>query len=295
MKVISSVSSIRSARFARITRGSSIRTRRWMAGVTMAAGLLALTHGATGLQASTLVVGTPTAGGVDFVWIHDKGGWHIIPVDITLPGDALPGAKAVTIAQAISDKGYTASATTGGNVDIASGGTTGVDKWEYHSNSGEKDQAKVALVNIGTPQYFALGFDGTVSGTGFASGGATYSADIGFNSVQASSEINFASLADQTITGLLTATYDNLLAELPSVYQSSLVLDLVDDDIVFTLPAGAANAFVDAQSLDSSTGASIAGSSEPASTPEPSSLLLACLGALTILAGSWRWKVGTVG
>src|SRR5580692_10800881 len=74
----------------------------------MLAACMLLSAGAHVLQADTLTPGTPTSGGVDFVWIHDGNGWHIIPVDIA--GNETQDQKTVTIATAIQNAGFDASA-----------------------------------------------------------------------------------------------------------------------------------------------------------------------------------------
>src|SRR5262249_1234797 len=79
------------------------------------AALLAMS--AMNLVAGNIEPGKPSGGGVDFVWIHDNGGWHLVPVDIN-PGMTI-NDKALAIQTAINDAGYSASTTSNGSVSIA--------------------------------------------------------------------------------------------------------------------------------------------------------------------------------
>src|SRR5437016_2971251 len=219
------------------------------------ASLLLLMIGTANLIGANIEPGLPKAGGVDFVWIHDGNGWHIVPVDIT--AGMTVAAKADEIAKEIDGAGFDVSKTSNGTVSIA--GARGVDKWEYHSHTGENDQSG-NIVLEGKPQLHAsLGFDGNPSGIGFPGSVATYSAEIGFDSVVASSFLTYASLFDHTLDGLLTATYANLHDALPSADQSLLSLDLVSGRITFDAPDGSTNFYVAAQSLDIATGSFVGG------------------------------------
>src|SRR5262249_39014432 len=226
--------------------------------------------------AGNIEPGKPAGGGVDFVWIHDNGGWHLVPVDIN-PGMTI-NDKALAIQTAINDAGYSASTTSNGSVSIA--GTNGTDKWEYHSHTGEKDQTgNIQLV--GKPTLYAMGFDGTPTGVGIAGFLATYSASISFDSVTASSTVAFSSLADQTLDGLLTATFNNLHDSLPIANQGYLTLDLATATIHFQDPGTLTNVEISTQSLDAGTGSFIGAPATAA--PEPSPAALMGIGAAAIV------------
>ena len=243
--------------------------------------LLLLSPGAADLKADVITPGTPTSGGVDFVWIHDNAGWHIVPVDIT--AGMSQAEKTVAIATAVqqdfdASSGENPSGT--GHVDIAAG-KNGLDKWVYHSHTGETDQAGLATA----ASVSVLGFDGSLSGIAYAGHTASYNAEIDFNSVTATSSVLFSSLANPSINGLLTATYNNLEAALPAAFRSNLVLDLTGGDLMFTAPPGAINAAVSTQSLDVAVGSFVGGA---ATAPEPSSWVFLIIGASAIFAGSLR-------
>jgi len=232
---------------------------------------------ALNLVAGNIEPDKPAKGGVDFVWIHDNGGWHIVPVDIT-PGMATSD-KGSAIQTAINNAGYSASQTSNGSVSI--GATNGTDKWEYHSHTGEKDQTGDIKLE-GKPTLYAMGFDGTPTGVGMPGFLATYSASISFDSVTATSMVTFSTLADQTLDGLLIATFNNLHDSLPIASQHYLSLDLATASVHFQDPGTLTNVVISAQSLDEGTGSFIGA---PATeVPEPSPAAMMGIGAAAIVA-----------
>jgi len=96
--------------------------------------------------------------------------------------------------------------------------------------------------------------------------------------------VTYASLANQSIDGVLTATYNNLEAALPPGFKNDLILDLTGGNLIFTVPAGAMNAGVSTQSLDITVGSFVGA---PASVPEPSTLFVG-IGLAALSMGSWR-------
>jgi hypothetical protein len=224
-------------------------------------------------------VGVPTANGTDVVDLYDKNGNVVatIKVENITAGMTLE-EKAFAVVEAINAAGYSARETplTPFTGQVVINGTKRVVKWKFVSATGEMNKAGKVVAN---GQPLSLDFEGSLSGIGFPGHQASYSAGVGFDlghsSILAMSNITYASLANKTLSGLLTLTFNNLDAALPPADRSLLSLNLATDTINFTPPLGATNIFVESLSLDVATTSSVGGSV----VPEPSTAWLALTGA----------------
>jgi hypothetical protein len=255
------------------------------ASAVLAMCLLFLTLGATDLAADTLAPGPPTSGGTDVVDLYDKNGAIVATIKVAITADMTAGEKANAIVDAIVAQDYSASITLGGLVSIAKTGR--VASWKFISGTGEMNKAGQASTLAIGPAPLSLGFEGSLSGIGFPGHQASYTVGVGFDlghsSILALSNITYASLANKTLSGLLTLTFNNLDAALPPADRGLLSLNLATDTINFTPPLGATNVFVASLSLDMATSSSVDGS---AVTPEPSTAWLALTGAALIFGAT---------
>jgi hypothetical protein len=124
--------------------------------------------------------------------------------------------------------------------------------------------------------------------------------NFGTGTVLASSDVLYNSLSssNQNLAGVLTATYDQLKASLPSSLQPNLVLDLPDDQITFAFPSSITYGGADSYSSDLTTVSSAGNADLPlppnltdltfSTFPEPSSIVLLGLGTLGLLGYSRR-------
>jgi hypothetical protein len=260
----------------------------------LAACLLFLALGATNLTADSLIVGQPTADGIDTVDLLDKNGVVVAHIPVHITASMTPAQKAAAIVDEVIRRGYSASNTTVPGVVVFSKTGT-VVRWVFGSASGEMNQSGF----IGPANRLALlslDFEGSLSGIGFPGHQASYTAGVGFDlgnsSVLALSNITYASLADKTLSGLLTLTFNNLDAALPPADRALLTLNLATDTINFTPPLGATNVLVESLSLDMATSSSVGGS---VVTPEPSTAWLALSGAALIFgAAKFQRRVAKV-
>lgn len=155
------------------------------------------------------------------------------------------------------------------------------------STSGEKDKI-LALGPVLPGSFITVAYGGTLTGTTYDGGApSTFFAAFGYDGVSTQSSVAYNLLPHQTVDGVMTATYNNLLAGLPSALQSSLTLSLSTDTIRFALPGGATNPFVVGNSLDQSLSY---GESLVTATPEPSSLYMMGMGLFCALVSAFRLR-----
>jgi hypothetical protein len=246
---------------------------------TLAACLLFVVMGPTQLVATSLMLVQPAGSGTDVVRLFNKNGTVVATLFVNITADMTPELKAEAVQGAIQRAGYEANLIGGKEGLVLIEQTAAVSDWVFVSNTGELNQAGLAHVGLYAGSL-NFGFDGPLSGIGFAGHPASYTAGLGFDiagsSIFASSIITYASLSNRTLSGLLTLTYDNLDAALPSADRHLLSLNLSTDTITFTPPLGATNVYVQSLSYDTMTGSTVGGS---AVTPEPSSAWFALTGA----------------
>ena len=204
------------------------------------------------------------------------------PITFTItvtPGEAADD-KADAIVAAITSAPVNGSASRDSNTthpeEINSAGEIALVK----STSGETD--KIFSLGPSLPgSYIAVAYEGTLTGTTYGGGVASqFDVSLGYDTVLSESIIAYDQLANQTVDGLMIATYENLLAGLPAPVQGNLSIDLTTDTIRFNLPDGAFDPFV----MGNSTDQTATFSEAVVVTPEPSSLFLVGLGVLCVLA-----------
>lgn len=124
-------------------------------------------------------------------------------------------------------------------------------------------------------QPSGLGFDGLPSifsaSLGFTLGGVEHFAD---------SELTFPQLPSATLDAILTATFDQLSADLAQAFQGGLHLDLANEAITFDVPALSTEFFVSSYSSDLSTVSSLG---ITFNAPEPHVQPLLLIGALIMV------------
>jgi hypothetical protein len=123
-----------------------------------------------------------------------------------------------------------------------------------------------------------IGFTGSPTGVDMTGAISTFSADLDSSTFTDDVSLSYNSLSDKSLNGLLEATYQQLDAGLPSALQTSLTLDLADDQVLFSFPAGEPDYTVEMNSTD--TGVAILGGME--TVPEPSALILLGTGLLGV-------------
>ena len=101
------------------------------------------------------------------------------------------------------------------------------------------------------PGYGRTAFTGDLTGFGYdGTSAGEYLVAFGYDGLSINSDITYTSLAVKTLGGLATATYDDLLAQLPMALQADLSLNPATDEITFRFPDSASNPFVSAAALD---------------------------------------------
>jgi hypothetical protein len=162
-----------------------------------------------------------------------------------------------------------------GAVAIAAGEVV-VPLWESVKVSGIN--VIIGAPNTGTlPLFGFLGLEGPLTGLDQYGNGARYVFQLGYGDETgtptwiAQSSLLFADLSNPTFAGLLTATYDSLLVQLPTPFQSGLTLNLADDSLYFTFSASIQDPSVGGYSTDVGLSYNIGMGT---TAPEPSSLAL---------------------
>ena len=137
--------------------------------------------------------------------------------------------------------------------------------------SGEND----AFAMANGPGYGQTAFTGNLTGVGYDGvSPGEYVVAFGYDGLSISSDILYNSLPVKTLDGLAMATYDNLLAQLPTSLQSDLSLNPSTDAITFTFPDAATNPFASAAALDSGVTRSLT----LAFVPEPATWTMMLIG-----------------
>src|SRR4051812_38451152 len=109
---------------------------------------------------------------------------------------------------------------------------------------GRTANGKLQASTAPRAQFGAVSFVGTISGHNDHGTPSVFQASIGFTGLTASVDLSVADLASPTINSLLTAVYNQFLAQLPSSLQSELSLDLAHELIGLNFPADHSNYFV---------------------------------------------------
>ncbi len=216
------------------------------------------------------------------------GGGKAINFTVTVTAGDSAESKADAIAAAINNptgpvKG---SASVDANPNGPEVNSAGVIKL-VTSTSGEKDRL-FALGPVPPGSYITVAYGGPLTGTtygGFAT--STFDASFGYNGLLDQSSVTYDTLSSQTVDGVLTATYNNLLAGLIPSLQSDLTLDLSTGTITFALPTGVSNPFV----VGSSSDQSLYYAESVVTTPEPSTLSLLGCGVLCMIAFRRVWHI----
>jgi hypothetical protein len=136
----------------------------------------------------------------------------------------------------------------------------------------------------------SLTLTGTLSGQDQNGGVATYDFDLGYGDETGSptwiaeSNVLYSDLTNQTISGVLTATYDNLESQLPAAYQGGLELDLSDNSLFFAFP----DSIFDPSGTSYSTDMGITDVTDWEIVPEPCTLALLSLGVSGLIIGYRR-------
>lgn len=105
-----------------------------------------------------------------------------------------------------------------------------------------------------------------------------FQASFGFDNVVADASFRFGDLSGNTIDALLIDTYHAFLADLPSMYQGNLSLDLLNDEINFVFPDWSAAGFVETFTSDTNAYASMSMGTN--TIPEPSLIHLLSIAAI---------------
>jgi hypothetical protein len=159
------------------------------------------------------------------------------------------------------------------------------------TTSGETDKI-VGLGPAGPGSFVTVAFGGDLTGTILGDGAtATYDVTFGYDGLLDQSSVSYDNLSSATLVGLLTATYDNLLADLPSQLQSSLSLDLSTDTIRFELSDSANNPFVYGDSLDQGV---FYAETLVTTAPEPSGLSMVSIGTFLAIVFVQRRRLSRV-
>ena len=227
---------------------------------------------------------------------HQKTDTNSIPVP--LKGGVKAGGKAGAIVNAInafygcvcasidkSDGTKINIASTSTNLGGRSAaGTIAITSEGTQGNATEPD-LKAALSNApGNPfqrPQVLIGFVGKPTGVDAGGAVSSFSADFGYDGLDASATVRFDELGSPTIDGILGAVYAQLLADLPLSMKPDLSLNLADQMIHFELPTDQTNYFVDVHSTDFGDGSTGVGTlgGFAMEIPEPRSLLF-CLAGL---------------
>ena len=220
----------------------------------------------------TIIPGVPDHDGTKMIAVTDATGVvTIVPVPVDKDEQTDKRLAAANIATALNENGLTAAPTSGNNVEVEF--ATRID---IKTDTGQKD--KVAALfpsNSRFPWEGHLAYTGTLLGIGEAGAQATYFASVEFNDVSTEFEISYGSLPDQTLPGLLTVMFNNLLLGLPANQQSNLSLDLENNAIFFQF-IGVTNPSMGSGSTDMGLFSTVS----LAVVPEPGSIALVGLGLL---------------
>jgi hypothetical protein len=193
------------------------------------------------------------------------GGFTSVRVPV-IPNDNIQQktSNIITSINLLSQFGVMAQGAGTGRITV----TGPVTKINFNDETSEKDsisvsggQQQASLRPLGG----AVDYHGALTGLNFQGGEARYEATFGFDDFSVNSSISFSALADRTIDGLLTATFNNLFVGLPSSLRSNLGLDLSQDLITFAFPSFATDPFVSAFSSD----VGVASSQELGQVPGP--------------------------
>lgn len=158
-----------------------------------------------------------------------------------------------------------------------------------------------ALPN-GTTQTALIDFHGEPTGTDgnrFTSVFQSSIVDFGLDTLLASSNVSYSNLLDPSLDGVLTETYNQLFASLPTSMQSNLTLDLLNDQIEFAFPGSIDYGGAVSFSSDLTTISSAGDKASPlptnlelftfaAAVPEPSTGALLSLGIFALLVYTRR-------
>ena len=208
-----------------------------------------------------------------------------VKVDVTRPMSRED--KSAAIVDAFTAQHPELNATAQGKASVSvPGATAGITS---SGTTGEADRFAMAT----GPGYGSTAFAGALTGLGFdGSSQAEYFVEFGDDSFLATSDIFYGSLADKTLGGLATATYDNLLAALPTALQGDLSLDLSSDTITFAFDKSSSNPFDMAFALDPG----VTRTQTLAFLPEPGvwAMMLIGLGAVGVVIRGARRRTGQV-
>lgn len=115
---------------------------------------------------------------------------------------------------------------------------------------------------------------------------STFITKLGFDGMTAEASLLFSNLSGNTIDDLLTDTYNELLADLPTSYMDNLSLDLNRNLLEFAYPSSTAEGFIEIFMTDKNIESRI--SIESAPVPEPTTLSLFLTGATAIILFGMR-------
>ena len=230
-----------------------------------------------------VTTGTPTAGGVLMLNVNDGVGDTGVNANILATDSDV--IKAGKVQQALIAAGFLALRAAGSNVVTVAGTVITLVA------DPTLEPITVAWVNVPTETSFAgpvsgtIDFEGTVSATNPSGSESSFQAALGYSGgVLASSSILYSSLSSPTLAGVLTDTYNQLLAQLPSSLQPDLSLDLAHDAIKFLFPVSYSEPYVSVGTTSIGTLTSL---DLQVAVPEPATLPMA--GAAALLGLGYRW------
>lgn len=217
---------------------------------------------------TTITVGNPDRDGGKVKWEVTGTDNTKVQIVIEVPGATTANGKARLLEKALIAKGFTVTRN-GAAVKIKNAKKAEKFLDETH----EKDKIAGLTPKTGTLD-FHLFTDSALAGIDQDGLESQFQASLGFDGIFAEAVFNFSDLSGNTIDALLADTYNNLLADLPIIYQPNLSLDLGNDAIDFMFPSTASEGFVENFTSDVN-----AFSTASLSVPEPSMWGLFAVGA----------------
>lgn len=245
---------------------------------------------ATTSYAGTVTVSDPTKTGTDVFEIKILTFERNVEVPVTAADTDVTKARILRDAInalfefEVDPAKRVATITTDGTVNIANGTAL-----LLQNPSGELRVKATALSDTdfeGGLGFAIIDYHGSLSGVDADGFESLFAASLGFDGLIASANLSFGQLSSPDIEGLLADIFNDLFLDLPAIWQPNLTLDLSRERIVFALPSGEMNYFVDNFASDIST--EVTGGLTSNVVSEPGSLALFALGLASLGYSNWR-------